>query len=264
MSRAASATKSGPMAAQPASTNKTRIHVIYYSMYGHIATMAKSVVKGVQAAGAEVRLIQIPETLSQDVLTKMHAPEKDKSVPTITFGEAGENTVEFQDALTNCDGILLGFPTRFGGMPAQVKALWDATGGLWMKGTLVGKPISVFFSTGTQGGGQETTTLTSLTNFIHHGMVIVPIGYSCPLQTNMSEIHGGSGYGAGTFAGPDGSRQPTQLELQIAEHQGTYFTQVATALKIGRAAMPPKDANPPDPKQDAEQPKTERPPSAKT
>ncbi|CAF3712219.1 unnamed protein product [Rotaria sordida] len=263
MSRTASAAKSGPMTAQPASTNKTRINVIYYSMYGHIAKMAKSVVKGVEAAGAEVRLIQIPETLSQEVLTKMHAPEKDKSVPTITFGAAGENTVTAEDALTNCDGILLGFPTRFGGMPAQVKALWDSTGGLWMKGGLVGKPISVFFSTGTQGGGQETTTLTSLTNFIHHGMIIVPIGYTCPLQSNMGEIHGGSAYGAGTYAGADGSRQPTELELQVAEHQGTYFTQVATALKIGRAALPPKEASPPDPKQDAGQTKPDRPPSAK-
>jgi NAD(P)H dehydrogenase (quinone) len=134
-------------------------------------------------------------------------------------------------------------------MPAQVKAVWDATGGLWMKGALIGKPIGVFFSTGTQGGGQETTVLTSLTNFTHHGMLFVPIGYSSPLLGNMDEIHGGSAYGAGTYAGHDGSRKPTSLELQIAEHQGSHFTQIATALKIGRAALPPKDANPPDPKQ---------------
>lgn len=117
--------------------------------------MAKSVVKGVEAAGGEARLIQVPETLSQDVLAKMHAPEKDKNVVTITFGDATENTITLEDALVNCDGILFGYPTRFGGMPAQVKALWDATGGLWMKGALVGKPISVFFSTSTQGGGYE-------------------------------------------------------------------------------------------------------------
>jgi NAD(P)H dehydrogenase (quinone) len=115
--------------------------------------VAKSIVKGVEAAGAEAHLIQVPETLSQDVLAKMHAPEKDKNVPTITFGEPAANTVTLEDALVNCDGILFGYPTRFGGMPAQVKAVWDATGGLWMKGALVGKPISVFFSTGTQGGG---------------------------------------------------------------------------------------------------------------
>jgi NAD(P)H dehydrogenase (quinone) len=115
--------------------------------------VAKSIVKGVEAAGGEAHLIQIPETLSQEVLTKMHAPAKDKSVPTITFGDAGENTITVGDALNNCDGIIIGYPTRFGGMPAQVKAVWDSTGGLWMKGALVGKPISIFFSTGTQGGG---------------------------------------------------------------------------------------------------------------
>ncbi len=116
--------------------------------------MAKSVLKGVEAAGAEARLIQVPETLSKEVLAKMHAAEKDHTVPTISLGgPAGENTVTLEDALVNCDGILFGIPTRFGGMPAQVKAVWDATGGLWMKGALIGKPIGVFFSTGTQGGG---------------------------------------------------------------------------------------------------------------
>jgi NAD(P)H dehydrogenase (quinone) len=263
MSRAGSASKSGAMAAKPTSTNKVLINVIYYSMYGHIATMAKSIKKGAEAAGAEVRLIQVPETLSQEVLAKMHAPEKDKTVPTLTFGPAGENTVTVEDALTNCDGIIFGYPTRFGGMPAQVKAVWDSTGGLWIKGALIGKPISVFFSTGSQGGGQETTVLTSLTNFIHHGMLYVPIGYSSPLLGNMNEIHGGSAYGIGTFAGADGSRQPSQLELQLAEHQGSHFTQTATALKIGRAALPPKEASPPDPKQGEGQTKAERPPSVK-
>jgi len=237
------------MASKVPTGNKARIHVIYYSMYGHVAKLAKSIVKGVEAAGAEAHLIQVPETLSQEVLTKMHAPEKDKTVPTISFGQGGPNTVTLEDALVNCDGILFGYPTRFGGMPAQAKAVWDATGGFWMKGALVGKPIGVFFSTGTQGGGQETTTLTSLTNFIHHGMLFVPIGYTNPLTTNMNEVHGGSAYGAGTFAGSDGSRQPTNLELQVAEHQGSYFSQVATALKVGRAALPSKSASPPDPKQ---------------
>jgi len=233
-------------------------------MYDHVGTLARSVLKGVEAAGGDGHLIQIPETLSKEVLAKMHAPEKDKKIPTISLsGATGENTISLEDALVNCDGIIFGYPTRFGGMPAQVKAVWDATGGMWMKGALVGKPISVFFSTGTQGGGQETTTLTSLTNFIHHGMIFVPVGYTSPLQGNMDEIHGGSGYGAGTFAGSDGSRQPSQLELQIAEHQGKHFAQVATALKIGRAALPSKEASPPDPKQDEAPAKTERPPSAK-
>ncbi|CAF0722285.1 unnamed protein product [Adineta ricciae] len=263
MSRAPSASKSRPMSAKPDASTKPRIHVIYYSMYGHVSTLAKQIVKGVESAGAEAHLIQIPETLSKEVLAKMHAPEKDHSITTISFGAGGENTITLEDALVNCDGILFGYPTRFGGMPAQAKALWDATGGLWMKGALVGKPFGVFISTGTQGGGQETTILTSLTNFVHHGMVFVPVGYSSPLQANMDELHGGSAYGAGTFAGGDGSRQPSQLELKVAEHQGSHFAQIATALKIGRAALPPKEANPPDPKQDDAAKKSDRPPSAK-
>ncbi len=116
--------------------------------------VAKSVLKGVEAAGAEARLIQVPETLSKEVLAKMHAPEKDPNVPTISFGgPSSGNTISLEDALVNCDGIVFGYPTRFGGMPAQVKAVWDATGGLWVKGALVGKPIGVFFSTGSQAGG---------------------------------------------------------------------------------------------------------------
>lgn len=116
--------------------------------------MAKNILKGVEAAGAEGQLIQAPETLSKEVLEKMHAPEKDKNVPVLSLGHTtGGNSISIEDALVNCDGILFGFPTRFGGMPAQAKAVWDATGGLWVKGALVGKPIGVFFSTGTQGGG---------------------------------------------------------------------------------------------------------------
>ena len=116
--------------------------------------VAKSVLKGVESAGAEGHLIQVPETLSKEVLEKMHAPPKDKNIPTIAMGgPAGENTVTLDDALVNCDGILFGIPTRFGAMPSQVKAIWDATGRLWQQGALVGKPISVFFSTSTQGGG---------------------------------------------------------------------------------------------------------------
>ena len=129
--------------------------------------VAKSVLKGVEASGAEGRLIQVPETLSKEVLEKMHAPAKDKNVPTISLGGAGgENTVTLEDALVNCDGILFGIPTRFGGMPAQVKAVWDATGGLWMKGALIGKPIGVFFSTSTQGGGYEIRFNCTISRFL--------------------------------------------------------------------------------------------------
>jgi NAD(P)H dehydrogenase (quinone) len=138
--------------------------------------------------------------------------------------------------LEEADGIIFGFPTRFGMMAAQMKAFFDATGGLWMAGKLVGKPAAAFVSTGTQGGGQETTILTAITQLTHHGMVFVPIGYSSPLIANIDEVHGGSPYGAGTLAGPTGSRMPSELELAVAKHQGVHFTGVAKALKVGRAA----------------------------
>ena len=115
--------------------------------------MAKAVVEGIEAAGGEARLIQVPETLSDAVLAKMYAPAKDKSVPTISLDNSDGNGISLEDALVNCDGILFGYPTRFGGMPAQVKAIWDATGGFWRSGSLIGKPISVFFSTAVQNGG---------------------------------------------------------------------------------------------------------------
>jgi len=207
------------------SDKKPVIHIVYYSTWGHILTMAKSVAKGVEAAGATAKLFQIKETLPAEVLTKMYAPAKpdEKEIPIATL-----------DSLTSADGLIFGFPTRYGNPAAQFKAFWDSTGSLWQSGALAGKPFSTFFSSGTQGGGQETTALTSLTNFVHHGMIYVPIGYTSPLLFNLSEVHGGSPYGAGTFAGADGSRQPTKLELDVAEHEGKYFSGVAAALKAGR------------------------------
>jgi len=186
--------------------------------------MAQEVAKGVESGGAEVKLLQVPETLPKEVLEKMHAPAK-PDVPIATPQDLAE-----------ADGIIFGIPTRFGMMTAQMKAYFDATGQLWQKGTLVGKPASIFHSTATQGGGQETTALTTVTQLTHHGMIFVPIGYGNPSLFNMDEVHGGSPYGAGTFAGGDGSRQPTQLELGIAAYQGKYFAGVVNALKAGRAA----------------------------
>ena len=198
------------------------IHIVYYSMYGHVGALAKSIAKGVEAAGAEAKLFRVAETLPSEVLEKMHAPAADESIPVAT-----------PDTLVEADGILFGAPTRFGMIAAQMKALFDSTGGLWMKGALVGKPAGVFFSTGTQGGGQETTALTWLTQLVHHGMVFVPIGYASPLLTDMSEIRGGSPYGAGTLAGADGSRTPSDKELELAEFQGKHFASIATKLKRG-------------------------------
>lgn len=210
------------------SSSKVKILIAYYSTWGHIGALADQEAKGAAAAGAEVKVALIPETLSADVLEKLHAAPK-AAHPAVTH-----------DDLKWADGILIGFPTRFGNPAAQFKAFWDGTGQLWQAGALVGKPVGIFFSTATQGGGQETTALTSFTNFVHHGMIIVPIGYSDPSLFNNNEVHGGSPYGAGTLAGGDGSRKPSALELGVAEHQGKYFTGVAHALKVGREALAKK------------------------
>ena len=200
-------------------TKMPKIGIIYYSMYGHVKAMAESVKAGVEEAGCEGVLLQIPETLPAEVLEKMHAAPKDDTI-----------AVADPHTLPEFDGFLFGIPTRFGMAAAQVKQFLDATGGLWLGGKLVGKPAGIFFSTGTQGGGQETTAFTFITQLTHHGMIFVPIGYSSPLLMNMDEIHGGSPYGAGCLAGTDGSRKPSELELSIAKHQGSYFAGVAKKL----------------------------------
>lgn len=182
--------------------------------------MAEKVKEGVDSVdGCEATIYQVPETLPAEVLEKMHAPPK-PDVPIITANE-----------LKEADGILFGVPTRFGMIPAQMKAFLDSTGGLWQSGALVGKPAGIFFSTATQGGGQETTALTFVTQLSHHGMIFVPTGYTSPAeQFNMDEIIGGSAYGAGTFAGSDGSRMPSAGELNRALAQGKSFSAVAKKL----------------------------------
>lgn len=195
-----------------------KIAIIYYSTYGHVRTLAKAVQQGVKAAGGYADVFQVPETLSDEVLTKMHAPSKSDD-PIITPAD-----------LPKYDGFLFGVPTRFGTQPAQWRAFWDATGGLWAKGELHGKFAGLFISTGTPGGGQEVTALNSISTFTHHGLLYVPLGYKTTfaLLTNLDEVHGGSPWGAGSFASGDGSRQPTKLELEIAEIQGkTFYETVA-------------------------------------
>eukprot|EP01098_Paradermamoeba_levis_P005405 TRINITY_DN227_c0_g1_i7.p1 TRINITY_DN227_c0_g1~~TRINITY_DN227_c0_g1_i7.p1 ORF type:complete len:207 (-),score=71.87 TRINITY_DN227_c0_g1_i7:131-751(-) len=200
-----------------------KIYIVFYSTYGHVQKLAKAIEEGAKKVdGVEVHLFQAPETLPSDVLEKMHAPPK-SDVPVID-----------RNQLPEADGILFGFPTRFGMMAAQMKALFDSTGGLWSSGALVGKTAGTFVSTATQNGGQETTHLTAITQLTHHGMVYVPIGYSTPLLFNMNELHGGSPYGASTFAGPDGSRQPSEIELNIARHQGEHFAKITKALALGK------------------------------
>jgi len=197
-----------------------QIYIVIYTTYGHVFKMAEKVKEGVDAVdGCEAKIYQVPETLPAEVLEKMHAPPK-PDVPIITA-----------DELKEADGILFGVPTRFGMIPAQMKAFLDSTGGLWQSGALVGKPAGIFFSTATQGGGQETTALTFVTQLAHHGMIFVPTGYISPAeQFNMEEIMAGSAYGAGTFAGADGSRMPSAGELNRALAQGKSFSAVAKKL----------------------------------
>eukprot|EP00284_Hemiselmis_tepida_P014278 CAMPEP_0174928282 /NCGR_PEP_ID=MMETSP1355-20121228/22833_1 /TAXON_ID=464990 /ORGANISM="Hemiselmis tepida, Strain CCMP443" /LENGTH=200 /DNA_ID=CAMNT_0016174435 /DNA_START=81 /DNA_END=683 /DNA_ORIENTATION=- len=196
-----------------------KIAIVYYSMYGHIRTMATAVKKGIEAAGGTATMLQVAETLPAEVLSKMGAPPK------------SDDPVVDAASLTDYDGIIFGIPGRFGTFPAQFKAFWDSTGGLWQGGKLVGKPAGVFASVGTQGGGQETIGLTMVTQFTHHGMVFVPLGYQDPKVFSYEEVHGATPYGAGTFAGADGSRKPTQLELDVAETQGKTFCGIAAKLK---------------------------------
>ncbi|KAK3120984.1 hypothetical protein QOZ80_8BG0644360 [Eleusine coracana subsp. coracana] len=199
----------------------TKIYVVYYSTYGHVATLAEEIKKGASSVeGVEVKLWQVPETLSEEALAKIGAPAKKQDVPIITPAE-----------LVEADGLLFGFPTRFGMMPAQFKAFMDGTSDLWCTQKLAGKPVGLFCSTGCQGGGQETTMLTAITQLVHHGMIFVPVGYTFGAgMFEMGEVKGGSPYGAGTIAG-DGSRVPTPLELQQAFHQGKYLAEIANKLK---------------------------------
>lgn len=220
------------MASDSASSDATKVWVVYYSMYGHIANMAQAALRGVNSVdGVEGSIFQVAETLPQEVLDKMHAPPKPKDIPVV-------NPFEMQQA----DGFLFGIPTRFGQMPAQMKAVFDATGGQWIRQELKGKTAGTFVSTSTQGGGQETTHLTTITQFAHHGMIYVPTGYGFLIDadhynSDSKEIRGGSAYGAGSLAGPAGDRQPSDLELKFAEWQGRQLAEVTKALKLGRAAL---------------------------
>ncbi|SCU97988.1 LAFA_0G14686g1_1 [Lachancea sp. 'fantastica'] len=193
-----------------------KIAIITYSLYGHIDTVAKSLVKGIEAAGGKADLFRVEETLPDEVLTKIHAPEK----PDIPIATA--------QTLEEYDAFLFGIPTRYGNVPAQWSAFWDRTGGLWVKGALQGKPAGIFVSTASYGGGQETTIKTALTYLVHHGMIYIPVGYKNSFAefSNVEEIHGGSAWGAGTLAGADGSRTPSDLELRVAVAQGKAFYEI--------------------------------------
>ncbi len=196
-----------------------KVLVLYYSMYGHIEIMSKAVAEGVRKVeGTEVFVKRVPELMSADVARKVGA-KLDQSAPIATV-----------DELPNYDAIIFGTPTRFGNMCAQMRNFLDQTGRLWLNGGLIGKVGSVFTSTGTQHGGQETTITSFHTTLLHHGMIIVGVPYSCQEIMNMNEITGGSPYGASTLAGGDGSRQPSENEIRIAHFQGAHVAEVAKRL----------------------------------
>ncbi|ESZ99532.1 minor allergen Alt a 7 [Sclerotinia borealis F-4128] len=190
-----------------------KVAIVFYSMYGHIQKLAEAEKEGLKKAGIEADLYQVAETLPQDVLAKMHAPPK-SSIPIIDPA-----------TLANYDAFLFGIPTRYGNFPAQWKAFWDATGTQWQTGGYWGKYAGIFVSSATPGGGQESTVIASLSTLTHHGIIYVPLGYakSFPQLANLTEVRGGSPWGAGTFAAADGSRQPSPLELELATIQGEEF-----------------------------------------
>ncbi|WP_423382639.1 NAD(P)H:quinone oxidoreductase [Burkholderia sp. LMG 32019] len=186
-----------------------KVLVLYYSSYGHVETMAQHIAEGAKSVpGVEVTLKRVPETIPVD-----------QAAPVATV-----------DELPEYDAIIFGTPTRFGNMAGQMRTFLDQTGGLWMKGALVGKIGSVFASTGTQHGGQETTITSFHTTLLHQGMVIVGVPYACSGLVNMNEITGGTPYGATTLAGADGSRQPSANELEIARYQGKHVAELASKL----------------------------------
>ncbi|MBN3724818.1 NAD(P)H:quinone oxidoreductase [Burkholderia sp. Ac-20379] len=195
-----------------------RVLVLYYSAYGHVETMANAIAEGARGAGAQVDVKRVPETVPADIAEKAHF-KLDQAAPVATVAE-----------LESYDAIVVGTGTRYGRMSSQMAAFLDQTGGLWMRGALNGKVGAAFVSTATQHGGQETTLFSIITNLMHFGMVIVGLPYSHQGQTTLAEVVGGAPYGATTIAGGDGARQPSQIELDGARHQGELVAKTAAKL----------------------------------
>jgi NAD(P)H dehydrogenase (quinone) len=202
-----------------------KLLVVFYSTYGHVYKMAEAIVAGArEVAGAEVEIRRVPETLPQEVLVKMGAVDAQKA-----FSQIPECTV---DELVQADAIIFGTPTRFGNMCGQMRQFLDATGQLWADGSLVGKVGSVFTCTATQHGGQESTILTFHVTLLHHGFIVVGLPYAFQGQMRLDEITGGSPYGASTIAGGDGSRMPSENELEAARFQGKHVAGIASKLAV--------------------------------
>jgi NAD(P)H dehydrogenase (quinone) len=206
-----------------------KVQVIFYSMYGHIYKMAEAVAAGArQVEGVEVSVYQVPELVPPDVLERSGAAAARKAFAHVPVAKP--------DQLADADALIFGTPTRFGNMCSQMRNFLDQTGGLWMKGSLVGKVGSTFTSTASQHGGQETTLTSFHTTLLHLGMVIAGVPYAEQRLVNMDEITGGTPYGASTLAGGDGKRQPSENELGIAQFQGRHVATLTRALALGRKA----------------------------
>ncbi|MFQ5661782.1 MAG: NAD(P)H:quinone oxidoreductase type IV [Candidatus Paceibacteria bacterium] len=201
---------------------KPKILILFYSMRGHIFEMAKEIAKGVEEAGGEAVLRQtqelIPEDKWDDGVKK--AKETMKDIP----------IANPHSDIEGVDGVIVGLSARFGNMPAQMRNFWDQTSGGWMKGTLIGKPVSMFTSTATQHGGQESTILSSLITALHHGMIFVGFPYSFKEQMTIDEIAGGSPYGVATISGGMGERMPSDLEKKMTRDMGAHHTKIAAKL----------------------------------
>lgn len=200
-----------------------KVLIVYYSAYGHIHRMAEAVAEGVrEVKGAQVEMRRVPETLSENILKQIGALEAQKAFSHIPICTVNE--------LATADAIIFGTPTRYGNMCGQMRQFLDATGPLWVKGALVGKVGSVFTSSGTQHGGQESTILSFHITLLHHGMIIVGLPYTFQGQSRIDEITGGSPYGASTIAGPEGERVPSENELAAARFQGKHVATIASKL----------------------------------
>lgn len=199
-----------------------KILIVFHSTYGHMYKMVQAAAEGARRAGAEVEIKRVPELLSDEVIAAMGATEAQKQFADVAVATG--------DDLEQADGIIFGVPTRFGNMVGQMRMFLDSTGPQWASGALVGKVGSVIASSATQHGGQESTILTTQITLLHHGMVIVGLPYAFQGQTTLDEISGGSPYGASTIAGGDGSRLPSDNELDGARFQGKHVAQIAGKL----------------------------------
>lgn len=196
----------------------SKVLVLYYSTYGHLETMAQAVAEGARSTGAQVDVKRVPETVPEDAARAAYF-KLDQAAPVASVAE-----------LADYDAIIIGAPTRFGRMPAQMAAFLDQAGGLWARGALNGKVGAAFTATASQHGGQEVTLFSIITNLLHFGMTIVGLPYSHQGQMTLDQIVGGSPYGATTITGGQGQRQPSEIELEGARHQGKLVAQTANKL----------------------------------